>query len=138
MELAIYWDASAILSLIARDAHTDDALSWYEKDCTHLMSTLAYAETCAVLSRLQRDRIITGSEASGSLDAIASLPWKRLLLCPGWDEISEVSGKWGLRGADLWHLSLALTLRRRQLSELVLLTYDSQLRSAAAGEGLAP
>ena len=60
-------------------------------------------------------------------------PWRRLYVVPQWDIIRNLSDKWPLRGADLWHLSAAKGLQE-QFPELQLLTYDAKLKVAAQGE----
>jgi predicted nucleic acid-binding protein len=64
-------------------------------------------------------------------------PWRRLNLSPEWEDIAQLSEKWNLRGADLWHLATAKSIQR-EIPELCLLTLDERLRKAAAGEGLIP
>ena len=49
--------------------------------------------------------------------------------------IRSLSNKWPLRGADLWHLAAAKNLHR-EFPELFLLSFDNQLKRAAAGEAL--
>lgn len=68
-------------------------------------------------------------------------PWvreqARLFLQGAWIPGSlPLSGKWSLPGADPWHLAPAKILEK-ELPELVLLTFDVQLREAGRGEGLA-
>jgi len=63
--------------------------------------------------------------------------WQFIATAPAFEIVPALAQRWALRGADLWHLSLAMTLRA-QLPELRLLTFDIQLAEAAAGEGLAP
>lgn len=135
MRYAVYWDASAVISSLLDDAHTSDALAWLHKDCAHLMSSLAYAETCSILSRLFRDKAVTEKKMDVALESISSAPWLRLKMSPGWDEISEAARRWNLRGAALWHLAMALTLRRRGRSDLKMLTFDDRLRRAANDAG---
>ena len=43
--------------------------------------------------------------------------------------------QWPLRGADLWHLAAADTLRR-ELPDLKVITFDSRLGVASQGIGL--
>ncbi len=64
-------------------------------------------------------------------------PWRRLGIVPQWNIIKNLSDKWPLRGADLWHLSAAKGLQK-QFPELQLLSYDRLLKIAAQGEGLYP
>jgi hypothetical protein len=47
----------------------------------------------------------------------------------------ELSSRWPLRGAGLWHLATAKTLQS-DLPELTLLTFVTRLVAAAEGEGL--
>lgn len=136
METVIYWDSSAVLSALGRESHTDDALSWLSQDGVHLISTLTVAETSSVLHRMRRAQAIDDETLSDSLEVIANLPWRLFRLSPAWDDIAEAASRSGLKGADLWHLSLALTLRKRQFPSVRVLTYDVKLLEAAAEEGL--
>jgi len=131
----IYWDASAVLSALFKDSHSDDAMTWARAEGVHLMTTLGYAETCAVIARLQRERILADVLVEAAHEALGEGPWRRLNALPDWSAMVGLSKKWPLRGADLWHLSTAKTLMT-QLPELTLLTFDLHLREAARGEGL--
>ena len=132
---AIYWDASAVLSVLFRDSFTDDAQMWAQKKGFHFMSTLTYAETCAVIARMQRERILADILIKASFEALEEGPWRRLTILPEWIVARSLSAKWPLRGADLWHLSAAKSLQK-ELPELLLLTFDNRLQKAAQGEGL--
>ncbi len=136
MGLAIYWDTSAVISVLTEDAHTSDALAWYSKDNAHLISSLTFAETNSVLSRLRREGFMTTSGANTSLVTLSSAPWRRVSRGPGWDQIASAAQTCDLRGADLWHISMALTLKRQGIHELLLLTYDAKLKAAAEVAGL--
>jgi predicted nucleic acid-binding protein len=131
MDLAIYWDTSAVISVLTVDTHTSDALAWFSKDSAHLISSLTFAEASSVLSRLRREGVMTTSDANKALATLSSAPWRKVSRGPGWDQITGAAQAWNLRGADLWHISMALTLKRQGIHELLLLTYDSQLRAAA-------
>ncbi len=132
---AIYWDASAVLSVLFKDSFTDDAQMWAQKKGFHFMSTLTYAETCAVIARMQRERILADILIKASFEALEEGPWRRLTILPEWIVARSLSAKWPLRGADLWHLSAAKSLQK-ELPELLLLTFDNRLQKAAQGEGL--
>ena len=96
---------------------------------------LAWSETQAVIARAER-----AGNASAARAARAHLDegyWQFIATAPAFEIVPALAQRWALRGADLWHLSLAMTLRA-QLPELRLLTFDIQLAEAAAGEGLAP
>ena len=133
---AIYWDASAVLSVLFKDSFTDDAQMWAQKKGVHFMSTLTYAETCAVIARMQRERILADILIKASFEALEEGPWRRLTIWPEWVIVRSLSAKSLLRGADLWHLSAAKSLQK-ELPELLLLTFDNRLQKAAQGEDLA-
>jgi len=132
----LYWDTSALLSAIFRDAHSDDAQQWARRSGVHLLSTLAWAEAHAVIARIERERVLAAVLLHSARETLGSGPWRRVNASPEWAEVRKLSGKWPLRGADLWHLAAAKSLRV-ELPELVILTYDVHLAAAARGEDLA-
>ena len=131
----IYWDASAILSALVEDDHTDQAQEWLKKRGAHVVSTLSYAEVLAVFERLRRSGVVSEKLVDRSLEGLERGPWQRLDLQPDWGVIRSLASQWSLRGADLWHLSTAMGLRR-EIGEMTLLTFDKRLRLAAQGAGL--
>jgi predicted nucleic acid-binding protein len=131
----IYWDASAILSALVEDDHTDQAQEWLKKRGAHVVSTLSYAEVLAVFERLRRSGVVSEKLVDRSLEGLERGPWQRLDLQPDWGDIRSLASQWSLRGADLWHLSTAIGLRR-EIGEMILLTFDKRLRLAAQGAGL--
>jgi predicted nucleic acid-binding protein len=136
-DLVLYWDASAILSSLFRDAYSDEAIGWSRRDGVHLMPSLAYAETCAVITRLEREQLAPRVLIASARDALAHGPWRRLTLLPDWETMRELATAWPLRGADLWHLATAVTLRW-ELPTLALLTFDARMSAAAVGVGFKP
>ena len=131
----IYWDTSAILSVLFTDRHSEAAFGWTKEDGIHLLSTLTYAETCAVIARFKRERLLAENLIAAAFEAVHHGPWRRLNAVPHPETTQSLSVKWPLRGADLWHLATAKGLQA-DLPELFLLTYDVRLQEAAAGEGL--
>lgn len=131
----IYWDTSAVLSTLFKDSHTGSALSWVRRSAQHLISSLAYAETCSVISRMRREEILTDELVDSALAALDGGPWRYLNLSPKLDIVRTLSGKGQLRGADLWHLAAAKTLQA-SLPEVHLLTFDRHLEAAARVQGL--
>jgi predicted nucleic acid-binding protein len=134
-EKVIYWDASAILSTLFTDKHSAEAKVWAGKACVHLVSTLAYTETCAVIGRLNREAHVTETLIQAAFDMLNQGPWRLMTAWPEWETVQSLSMKWPLRGADLWHLATAISLKN-QLPELFLLTFDLRLETAVKGEGL--
>jgi predicted nucleic acid-binding protein len=133
--LACYWDTSAILSLLVEDAHTKAARAIARRPGVHLVSSLAYAETAAVLDRLARQGILSSEVAGSLLAALDHGPWRHSPAVPARKVIREVRGRHALRGADLWHLALVLTLSREH-HPFALACFDRQLVEAAAAEGI--
>jgi predicted nucleic acid-binding protein len=131
---SIYWDASAVLSTLVKDSHSDAALKWIQMEGLHFVSTLAYAEVISVLDRMEKERILTKILTQSALQAFAEGPWRFLTLCPGREQMDSLRGKYSLRGADFWHLSLARTLKR-EIPDLILLSFDGKLTEAAEKEG---
>lgn len=131
----VYWDASAILSVLIRDTHSTRATAVARRPATHLMSTLAYAEVSAVIARLQRERQLPAALADSCRELLRGGLWRRLVLQPDWATMDEQAGRWPLRGADLWHLATTITLTR-EVPEVRVLTFDARLGAAADRLGL--
>ena len=134
-QVVIYWDASAILSALIRDAHSEEAQEWGHKEGIHLVSSLAYAEVLAVLCRMKRARAMAGVLIEAALETLDKGPWRHLHPKPTWNLMRKLSKRWSLRGADLWHLSAAKSLSEH-LPEVRVLTFDARLKAAAQGEGI--
>ncbi len=131
----IYWDASAVLSALFTDTHSMTAKKWSAAEGVHFISTLTFAEVTAVISRMQRERILADRLSQAAFEVLDNGPWRRISSLPDWKMIRSLSAKWPLRGADLWHLAAAKSLLR-EFPELFLLSFDNRLKSAAEGEAL--
>jgi predicted nucleic acid-binding protein len=134
--IVVYWDTSAVLSSLFADDNSPQAQYWANRDGFHFLSTLTYAETCAVIARMRRERRVAEIVAEAAMEAFHEGPWRRVNAQPAWIHIDALSKKWTLRGAVLWHLALAKGLRDHT-PELIVLTFDERLKVAAQGEGLA-
>jgi predicted nucleic acid-binding protein len=134
--LVLYWDTSALLSYFFTDLHSAIAQKYVKAEGVHLLSSLAHAEACAVVAGMAKQATINRHFAKTVRTAFDNDPWRTLNGYPDRKIVGKLSPKWSLRGADLWHLSLAVSLRR-DLPEIKLLTFDKQLFEAASGEGVA-
>jgi predicted nucleic acid-binding protein len=134
-ETVLYWDASAIVSALFKDVHSEQAWAMSRRDGVHLLSSLALAETHAVINRLARERLLADVLIRAALEALAAGPWRYINLSPGPGEIARLGARWPLCGPDLWHLALAVSLKQH-LPELSLFTFDVRLQAAAQGEQL--
>lgn len=133
---AVYWDSSAILAALFRDRHSDEASKRARGSGVHFLSTLAWAEVHAVIARIERERALAKVLVAAAREALEGGPWRRLNAVPDWKLVQDLSSKWPLRGADLWHLAVAKSLQS-ELPELTFLSFDARLAGAAQGEGLA-
>lgn len=131
----IYWDASAVIAALVDEPRTLAARRLAASPGTHLLSSLAWAETRATIARAERESKLAGALVAATDKALRAGPWRQMHASPDWELVRTLSRIWPLRGADLWHLALAKTLAR-ELPELTFLTYDEALGKAAAGEGL--
>lgn len=131
----LYWDASGILSTLFTDERTETALRWARTEGQHLLSSLAHAEVCAVISRMHREGVLGEDDAEAARTMLEQGPWRRTTASPEWETVPRLSTEWPLRGADLWHLATAKGLQER-LPELQLVTFDARLHRAARGAGL--
>ncbi len=132
---AVYWDASAILSVLFEDEHSKKATLIADEKALHLISTLGYAESCAVLARIKREGMISEILVRVAFDALDAGIWRRLNIAPALEDCRDLCSRWPLRGADLWHLATAKRIQK-EIPELSLLTFDQRLKHAAEGEGL--
>ena len=130
-----YWDSSAILSALFSDTHSNTAKKWADETGLHLISTLAYAEVSAVIARMKREHVLVETLVNAAFEVLDQGPWRRIYTWPEWEIVRVLSANWPLRGADLWHLATAVTLRK-EFPELTFLTFDNRLKNAAAGETL--
>ncbi len=137
MSGAIYWDSSAVLSALLQDRYSKDAVARSTDGGLHLLSSLTWAETHAVLARIERERVLTRVLVNAAREALDTGPWRRVTISPEWKRMRALASRWPLRGSDLWHLASAMSLKD-DLPELQLLSYDARLAAAAEGEGLAP
>lgn len=131
----IYWDSTALLSYLFRDSHSDQAQARARQKGVHLLTTLAIAEVYTVLSRIQRENVLSDLIIESLFEMLETGPWSRLNIVPDSIAMRELAGRWPLRGSGLWHLATAKTLQR-EFPELMILTYDRELARASKGESL--
>ena len=131
----IYWDSTAMLSYLFRDSHSDQVQARARQKGVHLLTTLAIAEVYTVLSRIQRENVLSDLIIESLFEMLESGPWSRLNITPDSVAMRELACRWPLRGSGLWHLATAKTLQR-EFPELMILTYDRELARASIGESL--
>jgi predicted nucleic acid-binding protein len=130
----LYWDTSAVISALFRDRNSDEATVAAREPGTHLISSLGWAESHAVIARIERERAMATVLVAAAREALESGPWVCINVDPAWQQIATLARAWPLRGADLWHLAAAKVLQA-ELPELRFLSFDARLSVAAQGEG---
>lgn len=131
----LYWDTSAVLPLLVFDSHTARAEKLLLRPVRHLLSSLAHVEAAAVLGRLAARREVPVGRARTAIRSLLGAPWTGLEIQPDRRLAADLAMRAPLRGADLWHLALALTLQA-ELPELRFLTFDERLAGSARSEGV--
>lgn len=129
----LYWDASAILSLLVEDIHTPRARAALTPRWSHFVSSLGVAEVLGVLAHGPMPVIRT--KRAQFLRDVHEGFWLQSHLVPPTESLDTLSEKHPLRGADLWHLAAALALKK-ELPNLRLITFDLQLARATRREGM--
>ena len=133
--VVIYWDSSAVLSVLFKDQHSGKALAFAKKEGLHLISSLGFAEVYAVIARLGREGFLADILIQAACEVLETGPWRRIFVSPQWELLKVLPRRWPLRGADLWHLAMAVTLKK-EIPELFLLSFDNRLNAAGTGEKL--
>lgn len=131
--MVTYWDASAILSILVEDEHSQKAQVHINKKGAHFLSTLASAETHAVLKRMKHDGTLTSILYKSALDVFINGPLRKINIQPDWKIIQQISSRHVLKGADLWHLATLKTIKM-ELPEIKIITFDSKLAIASKKE----
>ena len=131
----IYWDSSAVLSALFTDSNSRAAQKWSGAKGVHFVSTLTFAEVSAVIHRMQRERFLSATLSQAAFEVLDNGYWRRISTRPKWSVIRSLSGKFPLRGADLWHLATAKSMQG-EFPELYLLSFDKRLIEAAKSEDL--
>jgi predicted nucleic acid-binding protein len=90
---AVYWDSSAVLSALFDDRHSDEAQKRAHGDELHFLSTLAWAETHAVIARIERERALAAVLADAAREALERGPWRRLNVSPPWTIVRTLASK---------------------------------------------
>lgn len=131
----IYWDSSAVIPVLFEEPKTAEARVLATNPAIHLLSSLAWAEIQATLTRAVREKRVATALVHATDEVLLRGPWRRVYAIPSWGLIRTLSRTWPLRGADLWHLALAKTLKA-EIPEMAFISFDENLAEAAMGEGL--
>lgn len=74
--VVLYWDTSALLSCLFMDSHSAIAQKWAAIEGHHLLSSLAHAEACAVITRMTREGMVDEADANAARAAMQNGWWR--------------------------------------------------------------
>lgn len=131
---AVYWDASAVLSLLFPDSHSHAATAYAARESENIVSSLALSEIYAALERARKSGVRSEALIAESKRRLERGGWRYVRISPRRAILQALGPKYALNGAGLWHLALAKTLNEER-PELRLLSFDAKLVEAACGEG---
>lgn len=135
-----FWDASALVPLVCREAQSARCRGWLREDPVIVVWALAGTEIVSALARRRRDGAIP-APAFGAAK-------RRLLQLEGaWNEVANLDAVRArarrlleahpLRAADALHLAAALLAVEERPQGLGFVTFDLRLADAAEREGFA-
>jgi predicted nucleic acid-binding protein len=134
-----YWDASALVPLVAAEAHTEDVRGWLREDPTVVTWAWTRVEIVSAIERRARDGQLTRAERRSAVDRFGAL-------ADAWDEVTDVLavraralpllGRHPLRAADAAQLAAALLVRDELGTPPAFICLDDRLAIAAEREGL--
>lgn len=133
-----FWDASAIVPLLVKEARTSFLQALARRDSDMLAWWGSQVECASALARLEREALLDGKGAALAFDRLKQL-------ADGWHEIepSEIVRENAvrflrvhpLRAADALQLAAAFIAAERRPSSLEVVTLDDRLADAARREG---
>ena len=133
-----FWDASAIVPLLAAEPSTRAMQRLASSDRAMVVWWATYVECASALARSERDGVLDGSdvvEAFARLKRLAAT-WQEIE--PG-DTVREAALRFlrvhAIRAADALQLGAAFVAAERRPSSLELITLDERLKAAAEKEG---
>ena len=134
--MVLYWDTSAILSTLVEDEHSFIAKKIEKKRGYHFASSLCFAEMHAVLKRMEHEGVLTEILYKSAIESFENGPIRKMNILPEWKIIQDLSVRYILKGADLWHLASVKTIQL-ELTEIKMFSFDSKLITASKKEKIA-
>jgi predicted nucleic acid-binding protein len=133
-----FWDSSAIVPLVCREAASPRCRSWLRRDPVVIVWALTATEVVSALARKHRE---------GKLKPEVFARGKQRLrkLEGAWSEVVQYDAVRNrarrllethpLRAADALHLGAALVAFEEQTADVEFVTFDARLAEAAVKEG---
>lgn len=135
----IFWDSSAVVPLIVREASSEKLLQIYQSDPEMLVWWATELECVSAICRRERDAHVHAGHASSAFGRLKRLTesWHEV---QAGDRVKATARRLlrthNLRSADALQLAAAITIAQGDASRIVFLTLDDRLRVAAEREGL--
>ena len=133
-----FWDSSAIVPLICREAESARTRGWLRADPVVVVWCLAATEVASALARKRRDGALSAQRFANAKRRLAGLE-------SAWSEVAAVDAVRArarrllevhtLSAADALHLGAALVLVEERTTGVGFVSFDERLRAAAAREG---
>lgn len=136
----IFWDSSAVVPLIVREASSEKLLQIYQSDPEMLVWWATELECVSAICRRERDANVHAGHASSAFGRLKRLAetWHEV---QAGDRVKATARRLlrthNLRTADALQLAAAVTISQGDSSRITFLTLDDRLRLAAEREGLA-
>ncbi|MBS0619107.1 MAG: type II toxin-antitoxin system VapC family toxin [Spirochaetes bacterium] len=135
----IFWDSSAIVPLITREAASQQMLETYKADTEMLVWWATELECVSAICRRERETALHAGHTSAALGRLKRLVenWHEV---QAGDRVKSIARRLlrthNLRTADALQLAAAILLGGSDVSRISFLTLDDRLRLAADKEGL--
>jgi hypothetical protein len=133
-----FWDASAIIPLLADEPARSRLLELLQEDSEVLAWWATPVEIASALARRERDKLLTADEVSAALIAMRQFAdsWHEIVPSESVRRTAErLLRAHPLRGADSLQLAAALIAADHNPSSLEIVSLDTRLNSAARREG---
>ena len=133
-----FWDSSALVPLVAREASTTWARQLVKKDSAIIVWTLSHVEVQSAVSRKHRDSSLSVSDykdAKGRARKIFAESTHVVAVDLVRDRALRLLDLHNLRSADTLQLAAALVVSRERPEILPFVTLDERMALAAEREG---
>jgi predicted nucleic acid-binding protein len=137
-EIMRFWDASAIIPLLADEPARERALAFLEQDADILAWWGTPVEIASALARRERERLLSADEVGAALATARELAdsWHEVVPSTSIRRTAErLLRVHPLRASDSLQLAAALIAADHDPATLEFVCFDSRLASAAAREG---
>jgi uncharacterized protein len=135
-----FWDASAVVPLVVREATTEAVQALVARDAEMLVWWATEVECASAIARLERDGALAETDVTQALGRLQQLAQAWNEIDPS-DSVREAAVRFlrvhPLRAADALRLSAAYLASERRPSSLEVVTLDERFAVAARREGFA-